>query len=331
MFEYGNVEIINSILHVLDSSHQGPLFSDFLIDNDDATSLDFALGSIEKILSSTEMKYAEFIDNNEIKTLSEKLSQNLKGFKSISEEIASHYFNLLSNNPAIESGDLLITLFEMSNTNYLCVTKHNYKSFITREIKNIRESNSISIIKNQSFLFSSKPKLDESFIINLDTLDIALIDKRYEINGEKASILEEYILNCKTALSDKEKVTIFNKVVANIESKYIDSMETKIDIKKAICNSFFEDDFVNVEKVIKDGFEDNKELIEIASTAFSKAGIKEVPIDEKIINKKYLYQNILTEEGIEIKIPVSLYNSKISFNENEDGSFNLSISNIKML
>lgn len=331
MFEIGKSQIINSILHVLNAKQEKPLYSDFMIDSDDSISLDFAMGSIEKILSSSEMKYAEFIQGSEIRNLLEQLANGEMKFKKTSEDIAVMFFNLLKNNPGVNSADLLITLFEMNNARYICVTKHNYKSFITREIKNIRDSNNISIIKEQSFLFSSKPKLDESFIVNLDTLEIAMIDKKYDINGEKADILEEYILNCKPYYSDKDKVNIFNKVLANIESKYISDMQSKIDIKKAVCGSFFEDEILSIDRVLNNSFNNDKQLHDIAKESFEKAGIKDVPIDLKEINKKYSFQTITTEDGIEIKVPVNLFQSKLEFIENEDGSVNISINNINML
>lgn len=53
-------------------------------------------------------------------------------------------------------------------------------------------------------------------------MDIALLDKKYEIKWSKKEFyLKEHFLKCKSNFSEKEKLDIFSKVTKNIENKYI--------------------------------------------------------------------------------------------------------------
>lgn len=334
MFETGKMEFLKAVIHVLDVENETPLCSTFEVDHDDNITFGFMEGALNSILGSKDMKWGRFSESDSIvKASCNILSENLSAFMDMTKEISYELFKLMKDNPAIPSGDLLCVLFLMDEVPYLGVMKYNYKTFLTRKIESIRDGQSISIVKDSSLFATNRHKADEGFIVHLMHMDIALLDKKYEINGEKVYYLKDNFLKCESGYSEKEKLDIFNKVTKNIEDKYIgEDLEKKAKIKKAVYDSVIEDGNLQVDKVVESAFQENDEIKGIYKEALSKAGIadEDIEIPESSLKRKYEMQKITTETGIEIKIPVDYYgdNTKVEFLSNGDGTVSIVIKNV---
>lgn len=336
MFEFGNMEIIKVVLHSLDTQREMPVCSSFEVDSDDSTTLAFAENAMGTIMNSSSMQWARFEDQSQMKVMCEALYQNPASFMDITRDMSYEMFKLMKDNPAITNGDLMFVLFSIEDVLYLGAAKYNYKTLMTRRIENIRDGQSIYIVKDSSLFASMRNKADEGFIISLMHMDIALVDKKYEINGDKEFYLKEHFLKCTSEYSQKEKLEIFNKVTKNIEDKYIgDDLEKKARIKKAVVESIEEDNLLSVQKAVESAFDPQDEVGQLYKDALEKAGIdnENIQISESQIKRKYQMQKIITESGIELKIPVDYYSdpSKLEFISNGDGSISLVIKDIGKL
>ena len=93
-----------------------------------------------------------------------------------------------------------------------------------------------------------------------------------------------------------------------------------------------EDGILNVEKALDAAFEDDDNVKAIYREALTKAGIEkeQIEVSENALKRKFEIQKIITESGIEVKIPVNYYGdaSKLEFIPNGDGSVSLVIKNI---
>jgi len=160
-----------------------------------------------------------------------------------------------------------------------------------------------------------------------------LIEKAYEINGEREYYFSGMFLNCTARLSDNEKVKIINKVAQKISKKYYDEdFETAAKLKKAVSDSLEETKVIKLDNLVEEVFDKNIELRNEYMEEIYKAGIteKNISISEKLAEKKFSTHKIRTDTGIEINFPLSFYNNKekIEFVNNSDGTISIIIKNV---
>ena len=79
---------------------------------------------------------------------------------------------------------------------------------------------------------------------------IKLLEKRYEINGEKAYYLSENFLICHTNIPPKKKLNILTRVINNISNKYDGAdLKTKMDTKSALQKEYVDRKSFDVEEI----------------------------------------------------------------------------------
>lgn len=192
------------------------------------------------------------------------------------------------------------------------------------------------IIKTHSLLPSATSRIPEAVIINLSDYHIKLLEKRYEINGEKAYYLSENFLVCRTSIPPKKKLNILTRVINNISNKYDGAdLKTKMDTKSALQKEYVDRKSFDVE--------------EIGNKLFGKSPEKKSEFDEKMEQYDLQYDNftvtnestvkklekqvMVTDSGIEISIPMETYNKLANFEVQTDvtGKSTIIIRNIDNL
>ena len=165
---------------------------------------------------------------------------------------------------------------------------------------------------------------------------IKLLEKRYEINGEKAHYLSENFLICHTNIPPKKKLNILTRVINNISNKYDGAdLKTKMDTKSALQKEYVDRKSFDVE--------------EIGNKLFGKSPEKKSEFDEKMEQYDLQYDNftvtnentvkklekqvMVTDSGIEISIPMETYNKLANFEVQTDvtGKSTIIIRNIDNL
>ena len=274
----------------------------------------------------------------------------------------------------IPAADLLFVTFQAEGTIYLALLKMNYKDSYTHEVTidssyelhktvdaedniipasasdedvantmdNITDTTSdtpvinTGIIKTHSLLPSATSRIPEAVIINLSDYHIKLLEKRYEINGEKAFYLSENFLVCRTSIPPKKKLNILTRVINNISNKYDGAdLKTKMDTKSALQKEYVDRQSFDVE--------------EIGNKLFGKSPEKKSEFDEKMEQYDLQYDNftvtnestvkklekqvMVTDSGIEISIPMETYNKLANFEVQTDvtGKSTIIIRNIDNL
>lgn len=340
MFELSKIELIGAYLCELNANMDNPIISNYDVEQDDDVTITFVENTIINLYSSNDMKWARFKeDENECSKAYKNIisiSENLSEFKIKTKEIVQEYFKIVRDNVPVPSGDMIVVLFDMEKITYMGMFKYNHKTMLVSKVEQINDTQNIYISQKSSLFTTSRHKADEGVIINLITMDMALVDKKYEINAEKVNILEDCILLLDTKRSQKEKLDIFNKVTKNLENKYIgDDIEKKAKIKKAVKDTILDQGVISVDSVMEKAFENTEQLKQIYETSLEKSGIEKkekIEIPQRVISK-YQKQKIVTETGIEINIPIDYYgdDSKLEFLPSDNGTVSLIIKNIKNL
>lgn len=336
MFRLDNIIIYKSIIHTIYKEKETPELSSYVIDNDNEFLNNLFTNYIEKILKTNKIKWSNFTeDDKEFELIMETLRSDPSLFIDITQDIASilcqrtyKYMNFLS------SFDLVCIFFEMNNLFYFGAIKLNHKNMYTRK-SHIRNEGNINIILPDNNLYlSPKQAIEEGFVIELDSMSIALLDKIYTVEGDKYGFFGDLIFSLNKRLSEKEKLDIFNNINKRLQDKFIgEDLDQRANIKKAINDTLLETGNLDVNKAIDKAFDDDQEIKSIYSEAMKTANLfnEIIEIDNSSNRKKFDSQKIITNTGIEISIPIDYYSdkNKIEIISNDNGTITFIIKNIE--
>lgn len=330
------INVEKMILHVLDNSVGVPVFSEkehpFNVDI-----MEFIITHIEKAFNDINVKKTSFgIGDNLVKNIALTISENKEEFLEKTIEFASLMYNIMTDNTTIPPCDLICTLFTREGGMYLGFFIFNYKDSYIHYIDESTEGRINTIIKQKTALPGENQKVDEFIIINLQDYSILLKEKKYEINGEKEFYISKYLLNSEPILSEKEKVDIVNKVSKKIiKNYYEDDISMMAEMKNAIVESIEDTNSIDIDHIKNKVFQNNMELQNIYDEEILKRGLREkvIEVSENLEKKVPRIQKLVTDNGIEIKIPVSYLatNENVEFINNPDGTVSILLKNIKEL
>lgn len=320
-----------TIVHILDSSTGTPALSNETLQYG-SDFADFLKEHICRVFTSDEAKKCQFVkEESEVYNI---LTNHSNDFVELSKKIAEKMYEILYANIDIPAADLIVAKFEVEGVTYLALLKMNYKESYTHQIKHDSYVN--DIVKHRAMLPGKSQKLTEAVIISLDDYSIKLIEKKYDINGEKTNYLSEMFLQCTTKLSQKTKLSIIDKAVESVQKEFFNESEQFEEMMKAksvIYNELEEHGQVDITELSSQVFGNKAGLREKFIEKIEKYNVSEKdhvkPINETT-KKKYQKQKLVTDIGVEIKIPMELYNStdSIEFVNNPDGTISILIKNI---
>lgn len=328
------VNIKKLVLHILDGSIGMPILSECEHPKD-SDIFDFIKLHIEKVFKDINIKNADFEgEDNNIKLLCESLSKEGKDFLDISKELAESLYKILIKNIDIPSCDLVCTIFEGDGKSYLGLFILNYKTSYIHHVGEEDNKKINKVVKQVTTLPNNGQKIEEFIVIDLSDYSILLKEKKYDIDGVKEHYLSKYFLKSKSILSDKEKVDIINKTSKKMINDYYDGDVKKMaELKTAIAKSVEENDNIDIEEVKKETFRDNLELQEMYTEELENKGVteKNVSLNENVVRKIPRTQRLVTDDGIEIKIPISYLSTseKVEFINNVDGTISIILKNIR--
>jgi hypothetical protein len=295
---------------------------------------DYFAKHIDRIMDDSNIKKAEFTGpENNILSLCKMLNERETDFLSITSEMANSLFALMQKHIDIPSADLVCCLVEVNGQKHIGILKLNYKTGFTHWVDNASEGGINTIIRYQTLLPQEGQKIDECILINLIDYSICVIEKQYEINGEKEYYLTKYYLQCNCDLSNNAKLKILDKVAKDINKKYFDEdFEKAIKLKKAVADSLEEKEAIHIEHIAERIYDKNIEVKNEYMEEIKKAGLceNEITLSDKLVEKKFRIQKIKTDTGIEINFPLEYADKqdKIEFVNNSDGTIAIIIKNI---
>lgn len=319
--------IQQAVMHALDPNASMPIFSNQLLDLGTAAE-EYLTALVDNFFESDAGKLTRFMPEAGFPTLLTNLADN---FIPASCSLAEEIFKVMQKNPAIPAGDLLCMLVQNEGLAHLVVMKLPFRSSFSHYFQN--DTGSIAIIKQQTLLPAVSAKIDEGFIINLQTLDITLTEKKYEIDGNKAFYLSAYILGCTDKLAEREKFTKIRRSVEKINNEYF-SNDTGIESHAAVVlrNQLEGGQPVPVQQICQEIYTSHPEAAEKLQETLERqhiSGEDTVQVSPKTV-KRLEKQSLKSAHGIEIKIPVDLYRNtdSLEFVNNPDGTITLVIKDV---
>jgi hypothetical protein len=336
MYLKEEINIEKMIVHILDTNLSIPVLSmDEMTHNYEIK--DFFINHIVKVINDDSIKTCIFNEDHNMfySYLQDFINDKCK-FIDFTTNVSSQLFNIMSANIDIPSCDLAIIIFTCRNDKYISILKMNYLHTYIHYTDYDSDVNVNTIIKHKTTLPSPSQRINEAIIINLNTLDINILEKKYEIDGLKEFYLSKYFLKCGTKLSSKEQYNIVKKTTDSIAKKYFDEdIEKKMEIKQELYNNIEESGEIDLNKFANEVFDSNISLKDEFIETLEKKGLEEplVQLTEKTITRSFDKQKIKTDSGIEIKIPIEIYNdpNNVEFITNPDGKISIVIKNINKI
>ncbi len=333
-----DIRIKKVIIHILDSTIGMPVLSDTELEYGSEIA-DFLKEHIAKISSGDDAKECRFYkEESEVYHILNSYGD--EDFVAVSKDIATMLYEIMKSNIDIPPADLMAVRFKEGEDEYLALLKMNYKAFYTHRTMPSEdgEGNSNEIIRHKSLLPSESQRLTEAAVIRLDDLAVWVLEKKYEVNGEKTNYFSYLFLKCSAHLSHKSKLSIVSRAVESVQKEGFDEtqrFEKQMRAKRIIQEEIEEKGGFVVEELAEKIFEEQPELKVAFQDKMEKYDMVKEEIQPQSENtvRKFQSQHLYTDTGIEIKIPMEQYKNprSVEFITNPDGTISVLIKNIEHL
>lgn len=327
--------IRRAIVHIMDGELGYPVYSEEELDLSPDIN-DFFRTHIYKLMSGDDLKKCYFTEEEDSKVYHLVKDFTEERLVESSKELAGELYAIMNANIAIPSGDLAVLTFQVKSVQHLALLKMNYKESYVHMTNSQESGNVNQIICYQSTLPAAGSKLSEAVIINLSDYSVQIVEKKYEVNGEKVNYLSELYLKCRAGMSSKSKLAIVTKAVEQVNKKHyaeepVKQMEAKSILKKEIEDT----GSINVEKISEKIYGQAPEIKEEFDAKMEKYHMEkaEVTPQSEKTTKKFEKQYLRTDTGIEINIPMEQYQdaNQVEFLTNPDGTISVIIKNINKI
>jgi len=334
--EYDEIRIKYAVINILDSTNIMPVISDTLLELTNETVREYLKKHIAKCFSSEENKKCTFINAENVFVNGMKDISDEKSFINVTADFSKKLFELMKDNAGIPCADVVFAMFDYDGTSYFAMLKMNYKTSFIHYVETVGEEVTATILPQYLALPSESQKVEESVFISCSDFEILLQEKKFLIHDEKCFYLSDLYLNCSGAASQKKRLNTVAKIAEDINKKYYDeSAEKKVEFKKALIEEYEEKGGIDPMAVADRLYGNNIEVKNEFAERIEQQGIKNEPIvpAEKTLARKTERQIFKTDTGIEINIPVDIYDDSrvVEFVTNPDGTISIIIKNIANL
>lgn len=315
------------IVHLLDKNSDTPVLNDFegKINQEVDKFIQTAIKKVSRKDDTKKFKYINY-NSNIIKNCCEGIIYDSKNFIENSKEIASCLFDYIKEN-GMASCDLIVALYTVKDEQRVAILTLDFKNQYTHTVEFVNDKFSINVIENNNII--SNTKISNAAIIGLSGMN-----DEYDFTGFGTdSFVKEY-LNSNEVYDDTYKTKMFDVVTNYILTNYTTDVKECLDTLDYRNYKLKEKDVINVEEFVKEM--KNMDANIVVTTALEQELERhdvsgEFEVNKKYIEKKLKDRKIKTDTGFEIKAKLSDAQDPMKFriNQNQDGSYDLVIRNIK--
>lgn len=214
-----NTILIDKILiHMMDMEHSNVVYSDTFINLTEGTT-EYYDKKIEKVVTSSTKKELVTGSEHHLLVASRKMLESNEDFKAEAIKITQELFMLCKSIEEMPNANMMYVECKIDGVKHILIIKLNYKIM---PISVIEEHDGQKVIRfiNQQILPPKTINVDEAIMINTEEDLISLIEKRFMIDGKPGYYLNEQYIKGEAKLTDKQKLSIVNKVVRKVDSAY---------------------------------------------------------------------------------------------------------------
>lgn len=265
---------------MLDLEHSKVIYSDTFINLVEGTT-EYYDKKIEKCLENTGIKELVVGSQHHLLQAARNMLESDETFKEESIKITQDLFNLCTKIEEMPNANLMFVELKVDGKKYILVIKLNYKTMPMSLIEEVDGKQSIRFV-NQQILPNKTTAVEEAIIINVEDSILSIIEKRFMIDGKPGYYLNEQYIKGEPKLTDKQKMSIVNKVVKKVDSQYnvIDGDPLPV-VKKELVDLVMEHRPVKPLELAKKVMGDDYNASEEVETIMKDLGIEE---DDEIVN-----------------------------------------------
>lgn len=322
--------IQHAILHILDTNTGNLIASQNEMSVDNIGVHDY----IEKLVSKI---YGGDVKVGTLK--SEDYLQNMLSIQNFSEmttALATKLFDIISESQTIQPGDMLSFQASTEDGAIFGLIKLNFVPRYAHAVEYIDDQMVNNLVLNQAILPAATQMVDEAILVNTETKRYHLLEKKHLIDGQRVAYFSEKFLNMTPDTSIKENLQVIKRAVKNVAEKYDSAPEHEALAKtQEVIYEGLEAGSIDTDMIAEKVFSDN-----VAAKALYKEKIaekvfaKSIPVDNtQKYEKKYRVQKFKLDSGIEISIPMAVYQdrTKVEFVNNANGTTSLIIKDIETI
>ncbi len=323
-----DIEIMKVFLCTLDESLPYPNYNEVKLDTEDSL-----YGYIQKLcsaaLTDTAAKIATYDADAYLAGIVTDEPNGLEAFVSVT---ADTVYDLVKANAEMHSGSGIFAFIVADEQVYVAFFKMPFM-----EMYNCRldAEGQVSWALNTKIMPKPSLKSSEYFIIDVCNRIVRMSDSQYYVDDCHVNYLAECVLQLKPKPSEKETVeTIAETTVEVIRECYPEEKvpEKIMDYRKEIANHVEETGRVSVARIEEAVFRDNEAAGAKYRERLQEERIQREPIavskkTERALTRK---QKIITDNGIELMVPVEyLKNSNyIEYVQDENGNITILLKDI---
>lgn len=323
------ITLQKAVLHILDSLGGVAVYSQEELNLGEESVYNFIYTHIKKMYQDDMAKEGMFREASPVLT---KLRDAGEGFLPNSIALATQLFTIMQRYQEIPCADLLVAQGTINEVPRLILIKFNYKEGYTHFVDYNDTGTNNKIIVHKVIFASETQKNDEGAIINLADYSVRILEKAYELEGEKQYYFSNLFLEAETDLSTKESIKVINEVARDISERYYNGNFQKVsEVKAAIHENVESQGSIQVESIAEACFKDNPVVQQEYLEKVKEAGVPEkISFVGEAPEKKFSKHKIKTDNGIEISMPMEVYKNKdlIEFYNNPDGTISIILKNI---
>jgi len=333
MYLLENFTINKMLVNILDPSLSSPIISieEMPINMESA---EFFAKHIIRVLNDDRIKNCHFDDSNNLflANLNSYVERKIT-LQEFAKESSEQLFSIMVQNPSILAGDLAFVSFYYGSCTHLAILKMSYQSTYlhTTDYENNQKVN--SIIQNRTTLPNIGQRISEAVVVNLKTMDVLVLEKPVEMEGIRENYISKRFMRCNTSLSSRQQYAIVKNATDQIARKFFDEdNEKKMQMDQVLYEQLDDNGKIDLEKYSAQVFGNNDELKQIFLEAIERRGIAEhvINLSEQTVIRSFETKKIKTDNGIEIKIPIDMFNNpqNMELTMQPDGKISIILKNI---
>ena len=301
-----NTTIIDKILiHMLDMEHSQIIYSDQFIDLIEGTT-EYYDKKIEKCLTNTTIKELVVGSEHHLLQAARNMIIDDEQFIVESKKIAQDLFAVSKYVEEMPNSNLMFVECKVDGEKMILIMKLNYKVTPISIVEEVDGKRFIKFVNRQS-LPPKTSAVEEAIIINVDKNTVSLIEKRFQIDGKPGYYLNEQYIKGEPKLTDKQKMSIVNKVVKKVDSEYnVFEGDPTAMVKKEMIDLVMEHLPLKPMEIAKKVMGDDYNAQEEVETIMRDLGIEETNLYEdtrakiaKFVNARYKEEIIFSKNATE--------------------------------
>lgn len=320
------------LMHMMDIEHHQVQFSEGFIDLN-PTSLEYYDKKLEKIFNHPNLKEIEVGNFASIILRSKQMLEDDEKYIEHSKIITEEWFDLACLIQDMPNANLLFMEARVDGQDHMVILKLNYK-YAPVMVKEADENGKeVMRITTRQMVPGKSQGIDEAIIVNVETNQVFLIEKKFMIDGKMGYYINEQYLKGQPKMTDKEKIRIMRRAVTSVDEQYhVNQFEAPVLIKQALSDCVLENREVKpleiASKILEKDYGAQEECLDM----MKDLGVQEDDVVSVVdgINRMDKCK-IVTDTDVEITLAVEDYlsESNIQKVQNDDGTISIVLSNIR--